>query len=132
MLQPGACQSSSRATLCARLGETEAMFPIKYSPKLFLLKKEWREGGGRKCAVIDIWNVPQMLWMSGLLKASVSVRQQNSRGSIKCSHKCTMNSASVSTAKKLPHSPKMTFLILVHTQTNSKLLLLRTLTFLKI
>lgn len=56
------------------------MFPMKYLPKLILLKKEWREDGGRKCAVIAIWSVPQMLRMSGLLKASVMVRQNTAGG----------------------------------------------------
>lgn len=63
-----ACQSSSRATLPARHSETEAMYPMKYSPKLSLLKKEGEQGGGQKCAEIDRWRVPQMLLMSGLLR----------------------------------------------------------------
>ncbi len=61
------CQSSSRATLPARHSETEAMYPMKYSPKLSLPKKEGRARGRKKCAAIDRWRVPKMLLMSGLL-----------------------------------------------------------------
>lgn len=96
--------------------ETEAIYPMKYSPKLFLLKKEWRGEGvaGRwgKCATIDRWRVPQMLLMSSLLRLFyMGCDGDTSRGSIKCSHKCTLNSTSVSTA--WAPSPRHSLLILL-------------------
>lgn len=96
--------------------ETEAIYPMKYSPNLFLLKKEWRGEGvaGRwgKCATIDRWRVPQMLLMSSLLRLFyMGCDGDTSRGSIKCSHKCTLNSTSVSTA--WAPSPRHTLLILL-------------------
>lgn len=42
-------QSSSRATLPARRSETEAMYPMKYSAKLSLLKKKGRARGMKMC-----------------------------------------------------------------------------------
>lgn len=55
------CQSSSRDNLPAWHSETEAMYPMKYSPKLSLLKKEGRAGDGKMCCDRD-GESPEISW----------------------------------------------------------------------
>lgn len=64
-----ACGPVSRHRVpLSRHVETEAIYPMKYSPKLSLLEEEGRARGRKKCAEIDRWRVPQMLLMSSLLR----------------------------------------------------------------
>lgn len=88
------CPPSLRASLPTRRRETEAMYPMKYSPKLSLLKKKKRkkkkkkEGGGEMCG--DRRSVPKILLalrpQAQFYKRGGGEVGDSSRGSIKCWH----------------------------------------------
>lgn len=78
--------------------------PMKYSPKLSLLKKRGEQPGSNKCAVIkrqmeSPLNALDVRFAQACLQRGWGQDRETSRGSIKCSHKCTPNSTPVSRAK---------------------------------
>lgn len=97
------CQPSSRATFPAQQSENEAVYPMKYSPKLPLLKKE-REQRGQSVMERRSSPLERSSCQICLGPLSKDHDRDSSRGSIKSSHKCTPNSSAQRIPKKNPHS----------------------------